>query len=304
MDFQKILEQIQEDTQKYFGIGEVANYIPELAKVNPNQFAMTVATVDGDIYSVGASQQKFSIQSISKVIVFAMALEQIGEKLFQRVGKEPSGSSFNSLIQLEQEQGIPRNPFINAGALVSTDEIIKNNKDAYEAILNFVREVSLSADIDYDFKVSSSELETADRNRALAFFMKSFGNIQGDVMMLVDVYCHHCSLSMTTEELSKLFLFLANKGVNPFNGQRVVSEYQAKRVNAMMLTCGLYDNVGSFAYEVGIPAKSGVGGGITGVIPGHLTVSVWSPELNASGNSLVGTKALELFSELTDLTIF
>ncbi len=304
MSYQAVLDEIQLNINQYYGIGEVATYIPELAKVDPRQFAMTVTTLDGKTYSVGSSGQKFSIQSISKVIVLTMALESLGGDLWDRIGKEPSGNSFNSLIQLEQEKGIPRNPFINAGALVTTDEVIQNAENAYDAIIDFVRKVSLSDKIEYDYKVANSELETADRNRALAFFMKSFGNIKSSVTELIDVYCHHCSLSMTTEELSRLFLFLANKGINPLNGKIIASEYQAKRVNALMLTCGLYDNVGSFAYQVGIPAKSGVGGGIVGVIPGKLSLCVWSPELNSSGNSLVGTKALELFSELTGLSIF
>ena len=305
---QNILNQIEAEIQPLFGLGKVADYIPELAKIDSRQFSISVRTLEGEEYSVGNYDQQFSIQSISKVFVLSMAMEILGDDLWERVGREPSGTAFNSLVQLETEGGKPRNPFINAGALVTTDAIIKScekgKSNAYDEILNFVRVVSSNPNINFDKKVASSEMDNSDRNTALTYFMKSFGNIQSDPKELLDVYFHHCSLSMTTMDLARAFQFLANKGVNPFSGDQMISELQAKRVNSLMLTCGLYDNVGDFAYRVGLPAKSGVGGGIIAVLPSKLTVCVWSPELNPSGNSLIGTRALELFSNQTGLSIF
>nr|WP_216639927.1 glutaminase [Halobacteriovorax marinus] len=301
---QDILDRVEKNIQQYFGMGEVANYIPELAKIDPKQFAMTVATVDGRIYSCGSSDKLFSIQSISKVFVLTMAMNVLQDELWERVGKEPSGSAFNSLVQLETEQGIPRNPFINAGALVTTDAIIQRFTNAYDEILNFVRDLSQNESIEFDKNVALSEFQHSERNSALAYFMKSFGNIESDPIQLLDVYFHHCSIAMNTVDLAKAFLFLANGGVNPATGKRVVTSLKAKRVNSLMLTCGLYDNVGDFAYRVGLPAKSGVGGGIVAVLPGEFSVAVWSPELNLSGNSLIGTKALELFTNYTEKSIF
>ncbi len=305
---QKTLEQIEAEIQPLFGLGKVADYIPELAKINPRQFSISVRTLNGEEYSIGNSDQTFSIQSISKVFVLTMAMEILGDDLWNRVGREPSGTAFNSLIQLETEEGKPRNPFINAGALVTTDAIIKSceggKSNAYDEILNFVRAVSNNSKINYDKKVASSEMENSERNTALTYFMKSFGNIHSEPMELLNVYFHHCSLAMTTMDLARAFQFLANKGKNPFTGEQMISELQAKRVNSLMMTCGLYDNVGDFAYRVGLPAKSGVGGGIVAVLPSKLTVCVWSPELNPSGNSLIGTRALELFTNQTGLSIF
>lgn len=301
---QEILNRIEKEIQPYFGMGEVANYIPELAKIDPRQFAMTVATVDGKTYSCGSHDRLISIQSISKVFVLTMAMELLQDELWKRVGREPSGTAFNSLIQLEAEQGIPRNPFINAGALVTTDAVIQQFSNPYDEILKFVRELCQNKKIEFDKSVALSEFQHSERNSALAYFMKSFGNIKSDPIQLLDVYFHHCSIAMSTEDLAKAFLFLANSGVNPLNGDQVVSRLKAKRVNSLMLTSGLYDNVGDFAYRVGLPAKSGVGGGIVAVLPGEFSVAVWSPELNLSGNSLIGTKALELFTSYTDKSIF
>lgn len=305
---QSILEQIETEIQPLFGLGKVADYIPELAKINSRQFAMSVRTLEGDEYSIGDFNQEFSIQSISKVFVLAMAMEILGDDLWERVGREPSGTSFNSLIQLETEEGKPRNPFINAGALVTTDAIIKSclnqSTDAYKEILSFVRTLSNNPKIDYDKRVASSEMANAERNTALTYFMKSFKNVNSDPMELLNVYSHHCSLSMTTLDLARAFQFLANRGLNPFTGDQMISELQARRVNSLMMTCGLYDNVGDFAYRVGLPAKSGVGGGIVAVVPNKLTVCVWSPELNPSGNSLIGTRALELFTQQTNYSVF
>jgi glutaminase len=233
-----------------------------------------------------------------------MAISKVEEKIWERVGREPSGTVFNSLIQLEQERGIPRNPFINAGALVVTDMLMDLFPRPKQALLDFVREISSQDDIYYDKEVALSELEHSHRNLALANFMKSFGNIKNDTETLMDIYCHQCSISMNTKELAKSFLFLANGGVNPVNGNNITGTRSAKRMNALMLTCGLYNESGDFAYRVGLPGKSGVGGGVVAIIPGSLSIAVWSPELNSNGNSLRGIATLEKFTTDIGISVF
>lgn len=287
-----------------FGRGKVADYIPALAEVDPKQYGIAVATSGGEIFTVGDSEPRFSIQSISKVFTLAMVNRVIGNELWNYVGREPSGSPFNSLVQLEYEQGKPRNPFINAGALVVTDQLIKLYARPKEELLDFIRSVAGSDDIYYDKIVARSEQEHATRNLALANFMKSFGNIQSDVDTLIDVYCNQCSVSMNCVELAKSFLFLANRGLNPHNAQKILSVSAAKRLSALMFTCGFYDESGDFAFRVGMPGKSGVGGGIVAIIPGKLSIAVWSPELNRHGNSCIGIETLERFTTDIGISIF
>ena len=231
-----------------------------------------------------------------------MALDD--EDIWKRVGREPSGSKFNSLVQLEHEHGIPRNPFINAGAHVITDIVFSKNEHPKQAILDFVRKISANESIDFDYEVAKSERETGNRNLAMGYFMKSFGNIHNKVRDVLDVYFHQCSIAMSCIDLSKSFLYLANNGIMPTTGEAIISRKDSDRANALMLTCGMYDSVGDFAYRVGLPSKSGVGGGIVSIVPGEMSIAVWSPGLSESGNSLVGTKALELFVEYTGKTIF
>lgn len=304
MNIQKILNQIEKQVSGLYGEGKIATYIPELANIDPNQFSMSICFLDGKEYSIGNFNKKFSIQSISKVYLLTLAIKILKDKVWTRVGKEPSGNAFNSLAQLENENGIPRNPFINAGALVTTDAVMEVAKDPYGEILDFVKSTCNNNSISYNLEVANSEFETSHRNTALAFYMKSFNNINSDPMELIDVYCHHCSIEMTTLDLARSFLFLANNGINPNDNSQIVTASEAKRINSIMLTCGLYDNVGDFAYRVGLPAKSGVGGGIVAVMPGKFSVSVWSPELNPQGNSVLGSKALELLTNETSFSIF
>ena len=307
MDYQTILDDIYTDIQPELTRGKVADYIPALAEVNKEQFAMTITLEDGQVFSVGESQKPFSIQSISKVFTFARALEIYSRDLYARVGVEPSGNPFNSLVQLEYEEGIPRNPFINAGAIAITDALITHYKDEYktlEEIIRFIRILSGNPEITFDPEVARSEMAHGDRNLSLAHLMKSFGNFDNDVHMAVMTYFKQCAITMTTEELSRAMLFLAFGGTDPITGTEFMSLSQAKRVNAVMLTCGHYDASGEFAYHVGLPAKSGVGGGIAAVVPGHLSLAVWSPALNRYGNSHAGTLALEMFTTRTGLSIF
>lgn len=304
MNCQEILNEIIEDVRPLIGKGNVADYIPALKNVKTDSLGIAVVTIDGKVFEVGDSQANFSIQSISKVFTLAMAFSKFGDDLWKSVGKEPSGNPFNSLVQLEYENGIPRNPFINAGALVITDKVLSSYRKPKFDILDFVRRMADNDDIYYDKNVAQSEKDEASRNLALAHFMQSFENIENDVDRLIDVYCHHCALSMNCVDLAKSFMFLANHGINPYNNEKVLTSSQAKRLNALMLTCGCYDESGDFAFRVGLPGKSGVGGGIVALIPGELVIAVWAPELNNYGNSLVGFEALERFTTKLNRSIF
>ena len=303
-DYAEVIKRIYEEVKPYWGTGKVADYIPALAQVDPRQLGIAVDTLELDTYKIGDADVPFSVQSISKVFTLTMVVKLIGEELWKSVGREPSGNPFNSLVQLEHEQGLPRNPFINAGALVVTDRLISLYPRPKEALIDFVRSLCGSDDIYYDHRVAQSERLHADRNMALAYFIKSFGNIHNDVETVIDVYCHQCALAMSCTDLARSFLLFANRGVNPLNGERVLTESLTKRIGALMATCGFYDESGDFAYRVGLPGKSGVGGGIVAYMPGKLSMAVWSPELNTYGNSLIGIEAFERFTTDIRSSIF
>ena len=307
MNYKKILEEIEQEIQSELKEGKVADYIPALAEVDPNQFAMTITLEDGQQFSVGKSKEHFSIQSISKVLAFSVAIDIYSKSLYKRVGVEPSGSAFNSLVQLEYEAGIPRNPFINAGAIVVMDALMSHFGGDYaglEKVMTFIREISDNPNIQFDAVVAKSEMGNACRNLSLAQLMKSFGNFENDVHEVVRTYFKQCAISMNTEDLSRAMIYLAFKGKDPISNKEFLNEAQAKRITALMLTCGHYDASGEFAFNVGLPAKSGVGGGIVAVVPNVMSIAVWSPRLNSHGNSHVGTLALRLFTEKTGLSIF
>ena len=307
IDYQNVLEEIEREIQQYLHEGKVADYIPALVQVNPNEFAMSINLFDGRSYHVGVSDKVFSIQSISKVFTFTQALSIYRKKVYERVGKEPSGNPFNSLVQLEYEHGIPRNPFINAGAIVITDTLLSHYQsveETYDNMIDFIQRVSDDNTITFDKEVWFSEYHHGYRNMALANLMKSFGNIHNEVDDVIQAYFKQCSITMSTAQLSRSMLFLANHGCDPITKERFITSSQAKRINALMLTCGHYDASGDFAFYVGLPGKSGVGGGIVAVVPNVMSLAVFSPRLNSWGNSLVGTKALELFTTKTSLSIF
>ena len=307
MDYQKILDEIYHEIKPELKHGKVADYIPALAEVPKDQFAMSLTLADGSICSVGDTKQKFSIQSISKVFTFTLALGIYGKKIYKRLGVEPSGNPFNSLVQLEYEQGIPRNPFINAGAITITDALMThygNEEKTIEAIMDFLCQISSNSTLSFDPVVARSEMEHGDRNLALARLMRSFGNFENEVDASVSAYCKHCAITMNTEELSRAMLFLAFGGTDPVSGKTIITKSRTKRINAVMLTCGHYDASGEFAFNVGLPGKSGVGGGIVAIIPNKMSLCVWSPGLNKYGNSHAGTLALEKFTTKTGLSIF
>ena len=304
MDYPAILRNIAAEVSPLFGQGRVANYIPELGKVSPRQFGICLQLNDGSCYEFGDSRIKFSIQSISKVFTLALAFGLRGEQMWQRVGVEPSGNAFNSLMQLEYERGIPRNPLINAGALVVTDMLVSQFDDPKAEILRFFRQLAGTPDIHFNEQVAQSERETGYRNFALAYFLKSFGNLHNEVERVLDVYFHQCSVEMTCVELARAMQVFSCHGLEPQSGQRLLTASQTKRLNAVMQTCGFYDEAGEFTFAVGLPGKSGVGGGIAALLPGYYSIAVWSPELNSKGNSMLGMKALELFTTRTGQSVF
>ncbi|MGK6314399.1 glutaminase [Neorhizobium sp. DT-125] len=305
-DLQAIVDEIHDKLTPRLGEGKVADYIPQLAHIDPRKFGMAVIDVDGQVFKAGDADVPFSIQSISKVFTLTLALGKHGETTWNRVGREPSGSAFNSIVQLEHEEGKPRNPFINAGAIAVSDLVLAGHtpREAIGEIVRFVRYLADDETIAIDPDVAKSEQATGYRNFALANFMRSFGKLTHPVEHVLGVYFHHCALAMTCTQLARSGLFLAASGRNPLTGHTVVSRQRARRINALMLTCGHYDGSGDFAYRVGLPGKSGVGGGILAVAPGKASVAVWSPGLNHNGNSLLGSLALEMLAMRTGWSVF
>ncbi|MEM5528206.1 glutaminase B [Gammaproteobacteria bacterium AS21] len=300
---QQILQDISAEIQPLLGRGKVADYIPELGTISGDKFGIAVCTVNGDVFHYGDALEPFSIQSISKVLGLTLAVNRYGDALWQRVGKEPSGRAFNSLAQLEYECGIPRNPFINAGALLITDVLVSRLASPKYRMLEVVRQISGNNTIISDEKVAMSEYKHSDRNAAIAYLMKSFGNVENDVDTILKTYFHQCALCMSCVDLAKSFVYLANRG-RTLDGEELLSERQSRQFNALLMTSGMYDAAGDFAYRVGMPGKSGVGGGIIAILPEELSICVWSPELNHVGNSLAGTAALDSFSSRIGHSIF
>lgn len=303
MDYSIILNVTYQEIKALPIIGTIATTIPELASVNPDKFGIYLTTIDNQEYGIGDFDEKFSIQSVSKVLSVTLAFSFLNEKVWQRVGVEPSGNPFNSLVQLEYEKGIPRNPFINAGALVIADILVSELKNPKQDFLEFIRTLSGIETINYNEKVAQSEKETGFRNAALCNFLKSFGNINNEVEVVLDFYFYQCSIEMTCKELAHSFFFLANEGMTR-SGKQILTKSQVKRINAIMQTCGFYDESGEFTYKVGLPGKSGIGGGIAALYPNHFSVATWSPRLNEKGNSEFGMAALELFTTKTGMSIF
>lgn len=302
MPIQEILDQIHEEMSQRKDRGEVATYIPELASVDVTHFGLAVAMADGQVYSAGDADVPFSIQSISKVFTLSLALGKIGNALWKRVGREPSGNSFNSILQLEREQGIPRNPFINAGAIVVTDVILASSSpaEALAELVSFIRYAADDSNIYINDAVALSEKATGHRNFALAHFLRSFDNLTHEPDLTLGTYFHQCAIEMSCHQLALAGRFLINAPGMP----QLISRDQVRRINALMITCGHYDASGDFAYKVGLPGKSGVGGGILVIVPGTAAVAVWSPGLTAQGNSRLGTEAVQTLAQQMDWSVF
>lgn len=304
MDYQNILEKIYREIQPYAQSGKQADYIPALAQVDPDQFGMYLHVLDAEDYSLGQYDTKFSIQSISKVFSLAIALSLKGKELWNRIGKEPSGSAFNSLVQLEYEHGKPRNPFINAGAIVVADVLLSNLEQPENFFLNFVRQLSGNPHLQYSEEVAHSEQSCSYLNASIAYLLKHHGNLENKVEDVLHLYCMMCSVEMSCKDLAQAFAAFARSNEPFSHGGVELTVSRVKRINAIMQTCGFYDEAGEFAFLVGLPGKSGVGGGIVAVYPSKYSIAVWSPRLNGRGNSIMGMKALELFTTYTSESIF
>ena len=303
-DYSAVLQEIEQIIQPSLKEGQVARYIPELGAVPLGGFAMALIDAQGQVHQCGTAHAPFSIQSISKLFTLALVLREMGPSLWEKVGREPSGSAFNSLLHLEYEDGRPRNPFINAGAMVVTDLMLGLFADPRETLLSCVRELSGNSLVNANPAVAHSEKEFGFRNASVANFLKSYGRLDQPVDQVLATYYWQCALEMSVVDLARAGYFLMNQGVPLGETAPFISPSRAKYLNSLMLTCGTYDSVGDFAYRVGLPAKSGVGGGILAVMPGKFSVAVWSPGLDASGNSLTGTLALEHLTTLTGISVF
>ncbi len=303
---QRILENIVDECKKWTNRGEVASYIPELAKANSNVLGICVTTLEGKEYFAGDYDTKFTIQSISKVVTLMLAILDNGiEYVFSRIGMEPTESGFNSIINLEtHEQKKPLNPMINAGAIATVSLIGGDTaEEKFDRILNFTRKITGNDDIHINTEVYTSEKNTGDRNRALAYYMKGNGIIEGDVEEILEVYFKSCSMEVTCRDIARISAMLANEGVI-LNNERIISREACRIIKTIMVTCGMYDASGNFAVHIGIPAKSGVGGGIMAAVPRRMGIGVIGPALDNKGNSIGGIKVLEKLSHELDLSIF
>ena len=299
---QAILAQIEHEAAQATDRGHVATYIPELAKIDAAQFGIAVSLPDGTTLTAVDATTPFSIQSISKVFMLAIALGRLGDQLWHRVGREPSGLAFNSILQLEREKGIPRNPFVNAGAIAVTDAVLAGHqpRDVLGELLRFIRAAAEDDDIHINKAVAASEHATAHRNIALAEFMAAEGNLRNATALTIGTYVHQCAVEMTCAQLARAGRFLTNAPGAP----RLVSPARVRRINALMMMCGHYDGSGEFAYRAGLPGKSGVGGGILAIAPGRASIAVWSPGLNERGNSKLGSAAIEALARETGWSVF
>ena len=308
-DLDALLREVQRAARPAAARGHVADYIPALGELDPESFALAAVEMDGTVHGVGDLDEPFPVQSISKVFALTLAMQLVGqsgsvaERLWRRVGREPSGDPFNSLVQLERERGIPRNPMINSGALVVDDVLLSACEDPYAALRGLLSEV-VGEPVAVDETVRRDEARTGYRNRALANLMRSFDNIDHEIDAVLDLYVFQCSLQLTTRQLARAVRFLANNGVDPATGTRILSPTLSRRVAAIMLTCGTYDAAGDFAYSVGLPCKSGVAGSICSLVPHEMGLAAWSPPLEPSGNSAAGKAALHELAERLELSIF
>ena len=297
-----VLEEIHDRIHKESDWGMPAQYIPELANIARDQFAISVVTSDGQCISMGSAQRPFSIQSISKVFALAAALGRIGDQLWTRVGREPSSTAFDSIMLLETDRGRPPNPFVNAGAIVTTDALLSGREpqQALAEILGLIRAMAGTDDIYINGKVADSEKRTGSRNKAIAHYLESHGNLRNDPDKTLGTYFHQCAIEMTTDQLAMSGRVFAHLKCAP----RTISRMHAKRANALMMTCGNYEASGEFAFNVGLPGKSGVGGGIFLIAPGKASIGIWSPGLNGYGISHAGTRAAAMLASLTGWSVF
>jgi glutaminase len=301
---QNLINNIYDDILEIENKGKVANYIPELAKISADNFGVYYTSIDDQTAGKGDCKTLFSIQSIAKVLSLSLAYKYEGDRIWKRVGVEPSGNPYNSLVQLEDENGIPRNPLINSGAIVICDILISRFEDPKKELLDFIKSVCSRNEVNYNLSVAASEESVGYRNIALCNYLKSLDNIENEPEEVLDFYFTMCSLEMTCESLSRAFLFLAGDNFRNSEGQQILTITKANRINAIMQTCGFYDESGEFTFRVGLPGKSGVGGGIIALHPEKYCIAVWSPRLNKKGNSYRGMRFLEEFTSRSNSTLF
>ncbi|MDO5562003.1 MAG: glutaminase A [Synergistaceae bacterium] len=298
---QELLDEIRAQAAPAYKHGKVADYIPELSRMSPEYFSLSCQCIHGEAVETGDTSRRFTMQSISKVLSLSFALERLGARVvFKYMGTEPSADSFNSLMRLEIASPKPSNPFMNAGAIAICALLYKEYGDsAFDELASYAGGI-IGAVPTYDERVCESEKATADRNRSLAYFMKSVGTLRGDVSCFLDLYFKQCSITCTTLELAKIGALFASGGRLASNGERYIKEKTAHTVLGLMTTCGLYNGSGEFAVRVGVPGKSGVGGGILAAVPGRMGAAVFSPPLDSKGNSVAGMNALEALSDELD----
>ncbi|WP_026895957.1 glutaminase A [Clostridiisalibacter paucivorans] len=304
---ESLLNRLVEKNRELTHKGNVATYIPMLGRANPRELGICVLDIGDNKYVAGDYKQKFTIQSISKIISLMIALSDNGEeKVFNKVGMEPTGDPFNSIIKLETVYpSKPLNPMINAGAIVISSMIKgKDSNEKFHRLLEFIREISGNNSLNVDNEVYLSEKKTGDRNRAMAYFMKSQGVIEGDVEEVLDIYFKQCSIKVDCEDIANIGLFLANEGMLNKSNKQIISPHIARIIKTFMVTCGMYDESGEFAIKVGIPAKSGVGGGILASVPYRMGIGIYGPSLNKKGNSIGGYGLIKDLSTELDLSIF
>ncbi|WP_078554928.1 glutaminase A [Bacillus alkalicellulosilyticus] len=309
MECQKLayLEQIVEEIRPLTKQGKVATYIPALGHANPNTLAIAIYEGEGNCFSAGNISEKFTLQSVSKILSLALALQEHGEDyVFSKVGMEPTGDPFNSIAKLETSvPSKPLNPMINAGALAVTAMLPgKDTDEKLKNLLDFIHQLSGNSKITYNEEVAQSEFETANLNRSLCYFMKSHGVIEGDIEDLLDLYTKQCAIEVDCNDLAHMGWVLGNKGFNPITQKKVLSHDISRIVKTFMVTCGMYNDSGEFAIKVGIPAKSGVAGGILCAVPNGPGIGIYGPALDNKGNSLGGIKLLERISAERNLSIF
>jgi glutaminase len=304
---ENLLTRIINENKKYTNLGNVADYIPELKKANKEDLGVYIYTTDNEEYFAGDYNKKFSIQSISKIVTLMLALIENGEEyVFEKVGVEPTADSFNSIVSLETKNfHKPLNPMINSGA-IAVISMISENKDEepIDRILKFIRKITDNQDININEKIYLSEKETGHRNRALSYFMKSTNILEKNVEEVLDTYFKACSIEVTCKDIAKIASVLANGGILPWSKEKIIPRKVTRIIKTIMVTCGMYDASGEFAVSVGVPSKSGVGGGILSSVPSRMGIGVYGPALDSKGNSIGGIKVLEELSERLDLSIF
>ncbi len=301
-----LLRNLVKKNQVKAKLGEVANYIPELDKAKKDALGICIYDIDGNEYFAGDCEEKFTVQSISKIVTLMLAILDNGEEyVFNKVGMEPTGDPFNSIKKLEtSSRKKPYNPLINAGAIAVSSMIKgKDAREKFGRLLEFFRKISEDNTLDVNYKIYCGESETGNRNRAMGYFLKSQGIIEGNVEDALNIYFKQCSIEVTAKTLARIGLFLAKNGKTS-TGEQIITPRVATIIKTLMVTCGMYDSSGEFAVRVGIPSKSGVGGGIVSVVPGKMGIGIFGPSLDKKGNSIAGVYLLEELSEELNLTIF